>query len=86
MLCSGTELGLNEDLYPGAGYNGLLVLPEDAEISFYTQGDFTDLLRGAALGLYRPVCAHFKLMSVAGAYWRGDEKRQMLQRVYATAF
>lgn len=32
MLCSGTELGLNEDLYPGAGYNGLLVLPEDAEI------------------------------------------------------
>ena len=32
MLCSGTELGLNEDLYPGAGYNGLLVLPEDAEV------------------------------------------------------
>ena len=32
MLCSGTELGLNEDLYPGAGYNGLLVLPEDARV------------------------------------------------------
>ncbi len=60
-------------------------LPEDAEISFYTQGDFTDLCAGphlASTGRLR----HFKLMSVAGAYWRGDEKRQMLQRVYATAF
>lgn len=60
-------------------------LPEDAEISFYTQGDFTDLCAGPHLtstGRLR----HFKLMSVAGAYWRGDEKRQMLQRVYATAF
>lgn len=60
-------------------------LPEDAEISFYAQGDFTDLCAGphlASTGRLR----HFKLMSVAGAYWRGDEKRQMLQRVYATAF
>jgi threonyl-tRNA synthetase len=60
-------------------------LPEGEEISFYTQDDFTDLCAGPHLASTGRL-KHFKLMSVAGAYWRGDEKRQMLQRVYATAF
>ena len=86
MLCSGTELGLNEDLYPGAGYNGLLVLPEDAEISFYRQGDFTDLCAGPHMMNTKGVGKAFKLMNLAGAYWRGSEKNKMLTRIYATAF
>ena len=60
-------------------------LPEGEEISFYTQDDFTDLCAGPHLASTGRL-KHFKLMSVAGAYWRGAEKRQMLQRVYATAF
>ncbi len=60
-------------------------LPEGEEISFYTQDDFTDLCAGPHLASTGRL-KHFKLMSEAGAYWRGDEKRQMLQRVYATAF
>ena len=60
-------------------------LPEDAQITFYTQGDFTDLCRGPHVHSTGKVKA-FKLMSVAGAYWRGDENRQMLQRIYGTAF
>ena len=60
-------------------------LPEDAQITFYTQGDFTDLCRGPHVRSTGKIKA-FKLMSVAGAYWRGDENRQMLQRIYGTAF
>ena len=60
-------------------------LPEDAQITFYTPGDFTDLCRGPHVRSTGKVKA-FKLMSVAGAYWRGDENRQMLQRIYGTAF
>ena len=60
-------------------------LPEDAQITFYTQGDFTDLCRGPHVRSTGKVKA-FKRMSVAGAYWRGDENRQMLQRIYGTAF
>ena len=60
-------------------------LPEDAVISFYTQGDFTDLCAGPHLPSTGYVKA-FKIMSVAGAYWRGSEKNKMLQRLYATAF
>lgn len=60
-------------------------LPEDAQITFYTQGDFTDLCRGPHVRSTGKVKA-FKLISVAGAYWRGDETRQMLQRIYGTAF
>lgn len=60
-------------------------LPEDAQITFYTQGDFTDLCRGPHVRSTGKVKA-FKLMSVAGAYWRGDETRQVLQRIYGTAF
>ncbi len=60
-------------------------LPEDSEISFYTQGEFTDLCAGPHLMSTKYVKA-FKLTSLAGAYWRGSEKNKMLQRVYGTAF
>lgn len=60
-------------------------LPEDAVISFYKQGDFMDLCAGPHLSSTSPVKA-VKIQSVAGAYWRGDEKNKMLQRIYATAF
>ncbi len=60
-------------------------LPEDAVISFYRQGDFTDLCAGPHLMSTGPVKA-FKLTGTAGAYWRGSEKNKMLTRIYATAF
>ena len=60
-------------------------LPEDAVISFYKQGDFTDLCAGPHMPSTGAIKA-VKLMSVAGAYWRGSEKNKMLQRIYATSF
>ena len=60
-------------------------LPEGAEISFYTQGEFTDLCAGPHLFATGAVKA-FKLTSCTGAYWRGDSKNKMLQRIYGTAF
>lgn len=60
-------------------------LPEDAEISLYRQGDFVDLCAGPHCETTGQVKA-FKLQTVAGAYWRGDEKNKMLQRIYGTAF
>ncbi|WP_369125318.1 threonine--tRNA ligase [Acidaminococcus provencensis] len=60
-------------------------LPKDAVISTYTQGDFTDLCAGPHCPSTGRVKA-FKLMSIAGAYWRGDEHNKMLQRIYGTAF
>lgn len=60
-------------------------LPEDAVISLYEQGDFTDLCAGPHMKATGKVKV-FKLMTVAGAYWRGDEHNKMLQRIYATAF
>jgi threonyl-tRNA synthetase len=60
-------------------------LPKDAVISTYTQGDFTDLCMGPHCPSTGKVKA-FKLMSIAGAYWRGNEKNKMLQRIYGTAF
>ncbi|NLP00290.1 MAG: threonine--tRNA ligase [Clostridiaceae bacterium] len=60
-------------------------LPEDSEISFYRQGEFTDLCAGPHLMSTGKVKA-IKLMQLAGAYWRGDEKNKMLQRIYGTAF
>lgn len=60
-------------------------LPEDAHISFYKQGAFTDLCKGPHLSSTGKIKA-FKLMSVTGAYWRGNEKNKMLTRIYATAF
>jgi threonyl-tRNA synthetase len=60
-------------------------LPEDSIISFYRQGEFVDLCAGPHLPSTGAVKA-FKLLSVAGAYWRGSEKNKMLQRVYGTSF
>ena len=60
-------------------------LPEDAEISFYSQGEFTDLCAGPHLMNTKGIKA-FKLISSSGAYWRGDSGRPMLQRIYGTAF
>ncbi|MNO37129.1 Threonine--tRNA ligase 2 [compost metagenome] len=60
-------------------------LPEDEEISLYEQGEFTDLCRGPHVASTGQIKA-FKLLSVAGAYWRGDSNNPMLQRIYGTAF
>ncbi|MHC5018736.1 MAG: threonine--tRNA ligase [Planctomycetota bacterium] len=59
---------------------------DDAVVSFYTQGEFTDLCRGPHLPSTGKVGTGFKLLSIAGAYWRGDSEREQLQRIYATAF
>lgn len=71
----------------GQDYKVMLIndLPEDAEISMYEQGDFTDLCAGPHMRSTGKVKV-FKIMTVAGAYWRGDSKNKMLQRIYATAF
>lgn len=62
-------------------------LPEDAVISFYTQGEFTDLCAGPHLDNTGRIKANaFKLTQCCGAYWRGDSKRKMLQRIYGIAF
>lgn len=60
-------------------------LPQDSEISFYKQGEFVDLCAGPHLPSTGRVKA-FKLLSLAGAYWRGDEKNKMLQRIYGISF
>ncbi|MBO5476649.1 MAG: threonine--tRNA ligase [Clostridia bacterium] len=60
-------------------------LPEDEELSFFKQGEFVDLCTGPHM-LYTKAVKVFKIMNITGAYWRGDEKNKMLQRVYATAF
>ena len=60
-------------------------LPEEEEISFYSQGEFTDLCAGPHLMSTKAVKA-FKLTSLAGAYWRGDEKNKMLTRIYGVAY
>lgn len=71
----------------GQDYKVMLIndLPEDVEISLYEQGDFTDLCAGPHMRSTGKVKV-FKIMTVAGAYWRGDSKNKMLQRIYATAF
>ncbi len=63
----------------------LAEIPEGETISTYTNGPFTDLCRGPHVAATDEI-KHFKLLSGAGAYWRGDETRQMLQRIYGTAF
>ena len=60
-------------------------LPQDARISFYKQGEFVDLCAGPH-ALYTKAVKAFKLTSIAGAYWRGDEKNKMLSRIYGTAW
>ena len=71
----------------GEDYKVQLVedLPEDAPISFYKQGEFVDLCAGPHI-LYTKGIKAFKLLSIAGAYWRGDEHNKMLSRIYGTAF
>ncbi|MCI8564961.1 MAG: threonine--tRNA ligase [Lachnospiraceae bacterium] len=61
-------------------------LPEGEEISFYRQGEFTDLCAGPHLMSTKDIGKAYKLTSLAGAYWRGDEHNKMLTRIYATAF
>ena len=61
-------------------------LPESETISLYTQGSFTDLCRGPHVPSTGKIGDAFKLMKVAGAYWRGDSTKEMLQRIYATAW
>ena len=60
-------------------------LPEEETISFYQQGEFTDLCAGPHI-MYTKGVKAFKLTSIAGAYWRGSEKNKMLTRIYGTAF
>src|SRR6184192_2349701 len=69
----------------GEPYKVELVETADGEISFYTQGDFTDLCRGPHLQNSKPIKA-VKLTGLAGAYWRGDSTRPQLTRIYGTAF
>ena len=71
----------------GETYNAELIrdLPEDAIISFYRQGEFVDLCAGPHVESTGKV-KNIKIMSIAGAYWRGSEKNKMLKRIYATAF
>jgi len=61
-------------------------LAEEASLSFYRQGEFIDLCRGKHIPSTRHIGKAFKLLSVAGAYWKGDNSREQLQRLYATAF
>jgi threonyl-tRNA synthetase len=84
------ELSSSEavSLFKGMGEDYKVELIEDLgaeSVSLYSQGDFVDLCRGPHLPSTARIKA-FKLTSIAGAYWRGDEKRAMLQRVYGTAF
>jgi threonyl-tRNA synthetase len=61
-------------------------IPADQTVTFYQQGDFIDLCRGPHLPSTGKLGHAFKLMKVAGAYWRGDSTRPMLQRIYGTAW
>ncbi len=86
------EVGRQEaiELFVGMGeeYKVELIkdLPEAETLSLYQSGDFVDLCRGPHLPNASYLKGSFKLLSVAGAYWRGDEKNRMLQRIYGTAF
>ncbi len=81
------EEAINFVLEMGEPYKAELIrdLPEDSVISFYRQGEFTDLCAGPHVASTGRVKA-LKLTSIAGAYWRGNEKNKMLQRIYGTAF
>lgn len=81
------EEALEMVIKEGEDYKAELIkdLPEGSIISFYKQGEFTDLCAGPHLPSTGKVKA-IKLLSVAGAYWRGDEKNKMLQRIYGTSF
>ncbi|MFY9146616.1 MAG: threonine--tRNA ligase [Bacillota bacterium] len=80
------EEALRKVLDAGQSYKAELIEEfEDDTVSFYSQGEFVDLCKGPHLVSTGRLKA-FKLLNVAGAYWRGDERNKMLQRVYATAF
>ena len=83
----GRDEAIKKLIAEGEDYKVELVedLPAGEEISFYGQGDFTDLCRGPHLPSTKRVKA-IKLTSIAGAYWRGDVNRPMLQRIYGTSF
>lgn len=84
VLAKEEALSLFRDM--GEGYKVELIEDLDADtVSLYRQGDFVDLCRGPHLPS-TSFCKAFKLTSIAGAYWRGDESRKMLQRIYGTAF
>jgi threonyl-tRNA synthetase len=72
----------------GESYKAELIrdLPEDETISLYSQGDWVDLCRGPHMRTTADVGSAFKLMKVAGAYWRGDHRNAMLSRIYGTAW
>jgi threonyl-tRNA synthetase len=72
----------------GESYKAEIIadLPADETITLYRQGDFIDLCRGPHLPSTGKLGKHFKLMKLAGAYWRGDSRNEMLQRVYGTAW
>ena len=74
-------------LFAGDEYKQELIdaIPEDEKVTIYEQGEFTDLCRGIHVPSTGKI-KEFKLLSIAGAYWRGDSKNKMLQRVYGTAF
>ncbi|OUJ02653.1 threonine--tRNA ligase, partial [Acetobacter malorum] len=61
-------------------------LPADAVLTFYRQGDFVDLCRGPHLSSTAQIGHAFRLLETAGAYWKGDQNRPMLQRIYGTAW
>ena len=61
-------------------------IPADQDLKLYSQGEWTDLCRGPHMTSTGKIGDAFKLMKVAGAYWRGDSTRPMLSRIYATAF
>ena len=75
------------EFFKGDKYKTELItdLPEDEVISIYTQGEFTDLCRGGHVGNTKHI-KFFKLLSIAGAYWRGDVKNEQLQRIYGTSW
>jgi threonyl-tRNA synthetase len=74
-----------EDLGETFKVEAIAAIPKDAPLTLYRSGDFVDMCRGPHVNNTAQIRA-FKLMSIAGAYWRGDESRPMLQRVYGTAF
>lgn len=85
VLSREEALALFEELKEDYKLELIRELPEGVEISTYSQDDFTDLCSGPHLASTGKIKA-FKLQSIAGAYWRGDEKNKMLQRIYGTAF
>lgn len=86
VLSKAEALKLFGDLGQDLKIDLILNLPENEEISCYDQGEFTDLCRGPHVETTKQIPQFFKLLSIAGAYWKGDSNNKMLQRVYAVCF